>query len=99
MIGRSRMVSTSSELKTDHSSSHPGTAGGPIVGGRYRLQEKLGTGRAVLVYLADDLHVAGQQVVVKMAATTQASTQPSAATIRLRNEARALVALRFPAVP
>ncbi len=79
----------------DASPSHPPDQ---VVGGRYHLRAQVGSGQASVVYLADDLHIPGRQVAVKIAG----ADRPGDGQRRhdhLLHEAQALGPLRHGAIP
>lgn len=66
---------------------------GDVLGGRYVLRERLGTGATATVQLAEDLHL-GRIVAVKMFGATSEVSDAE----RRRHEARVLATIRHPAL-
>src|SRR2546423_751850 len=65
-------VSTSAETKPESPTPGSEAAGGAIIGARYRVVSALCAGHEHLIYCADDLHIAGRQVVLKMTTPARA---------------------------
>src|SRR5947209_10691882 len=72
---------------------------GKVLAGRYRLASMLGSGRYARVYLADDGHIDGRQVAIKMARSQRGAAAGQGPNGHLLNEARALALVDHPAAP